>query len=128
MKKHFNKKNEEINKRLMESWGYTKKEGLNDAPDAPVIYKAAHNAASIAYYKQNPHANVVDADKHAMLAGMRKVLEDGNPLDAAAAEELLGKLPRPTTAAGGSNKLYDRFQDAKKEAIKQLFPMRGIAQ
>lgn len=28
MKKYFNKRNESINKRLMESWGYAKKEGL----------------------------------------------------------------------------------------------------
>jgi len=118
MKKHFNKRSESINKRLMESWGYTKK--VTEGSFNPVLsYKAGYND----YHRSKTDAgDVVKTDAAAVVAGMVKVLEDGEPGTQADAEELLNKLPMPSKAPGGGDDLRQRFDAGKTKAIEQLFP------
>jgi len=122
MKKHLSKRSKDLNKRLMESWGYTRPLTPEDS------YKVGYNG----YYRDDNRktdaGDVVKTDAAAVVAGMVKVLEDGEPGTQADAEVLLNKLLKPSTASGGSKDLYNRFQSAKEEAVEEYFgATRGLS-
>jgi len=102
---------EPLEERLMKKRGIGKQ--INESSITPALsYQLGYNQ----YYRNNADGD----DKAAVRAGMVKALEDA---DAGPAEamEVLDKVSAPSTASGGSKDLYNRFQSAKEEAVKQYF-------